>query len=456
MNTTCPICGKPVDPLRARHVAVREGKVVAYDTAECQQSAETKPTAVPTGMPARVRTPVAGVPSKLPTLESGPIIEIVRDPASGPVKEPSKLADKKDKKRDDTTLQKWTRETDDQEAETNAMHAAGDSLSAGDLAPRKKSIAPLILIAVVLLGAAAFVGYRILVGSSTKPAPPTAPVEKSELPQPKPPEAPPKPDPHKVLEEAEAVLRGIMATQPPRVQRFAAIALARTKDPAAIELLGSQLTDEKTDAGKLELGYALARASDARGRKVLVDMLGSPRRDAKQESGRRLALLGDTAGANVVASYLAVEQNRLGAAEILAFLKDERGLKVLDAVRTAPKSTADEKARATIALGIAGRTDVVPDLQALLKDDHFKSQAAGALATLGDPTARAVLAEQLAVVQLRADAARSLRILEPTLDPTPFLPELVAGIQSKKDTEQVPSAEAILLLAGDREWSDHQ
>ncbi|HEY4056496.1 MAG TPA: hypothetical protein VGM39_07795 [Kofleriaceae bacterium] len=451
-----------MDPLRARHVGVREGKVVAYDSKECQLSAETKPTAVPTGMPAKTRTPASGVPSKTPTLESGPIIEIVRDAKSAPVAQPTTLADKKadDKKkdRDDTTLQKWTREADDQEAEANAVHAAGDSLSPDDLAPRKKSMVPLIVVAVVLLGAAAFVGYHILFDTSDKPGPPPpAHVQTTEVPKPKPPEPPPaKPDPSKGVDEAKAALTALMKSESPRVQRFAAIALARTKDAAAIELLATQLATEKIDAGKLELGYALARAGDARGKKVLVDMLASPRRDAKQEAGRRLALLGDTAGANVVASYLAVEQNRLGAAEILAYLKDDRGLKVLDAVRTDAKSSADDKARANIALGIAGRKDVVPDLQALLTDDRFKSQAATALASQGENTARDTLMQELPVVQLRVDAARSLRVLDPALDPSQYMPELLAGVHSAKDTEQVPSAEAILLLAGDPEWSKYQ
>lgn len=33
--TPCPICQKPVDPLRARAVGVRDGKVVAYCSAGC-------------------------------------------------------------------------------------------------------------------------------------------------------------------------------------------------------------------------------------------------------------------------------------------------------------------------------------------------------------------------------------------------------------------------------------
>ena len=31
----CPICGKPVDPLRAPAVSVRDGKVVPYCSKEC-------------------------------------------------------------------------------------------------------------------------------------------------------------------------------------------------------------------------------------------------------------------------------------------------------------------------------------------------------------------------------------------------------------------------------------
>jgi hypothetical protein len=79
----CPACGRPVDPLRARAVGVRDGKVVGYCSAECARSMESKPTAIPTG--------------STPSLDSGPVIEIVRDvtgktprrdPTPTPVKPP--------------------------------------------------------------------------------------------------------------------------------------------------------------------------------------------------------------------------------------------------------------------------------------------------------------------------------------------------------------------------------
>ena len=42
--TPCPVCGKPVDTLRARFVSVRDGKVIAFDSAECKAQAETQLT----------------------------------------------------------------------------------------------------------------------------------------------------------------------------------------------------------------------------------------------------------------------------------------------------------------------------------------------------------------------------------------------------------------------------
>ena len=47
MTSPCPICGTPVDSLRAPAVGVRSGKVVAYCSRECAAAAETKPTRVP-------------------------------------------------------------------------------------------------------------------------------------------------------------------------------------------------------------------------------------------------------------------------------------------------------------------------------------------------------------------------------------------------------------------------
>ena len=121
-----------------------------------------------------------------------------------------------------------------------------------------------------------------------------------------------------------------------------------------------------------------------------------------------------------------------------------------------PKALPDDKARATIALGHAGRTDVVPELRALLADDRQNSFAAQALADLHDEAARHVLVGQLGIPSLRVKSARALRRLDSDADVSELLPPLVAALDSNKDTEQVQIAEAVLLLAGPAAWSEHE
>ena len=92
--TTCPTCGKPVDPLRAPAVGVREGKVVSFCSKECAAATESKPTAAPEKLqptktikrprteppgPPPKATPPRGVPRSTIDLESGPIIEIITE-----------------------------------------------------------------------------------------------------------------------------------------------------------------------------------------------------------------------------------------------------------------------------------------------------------------------------------------------------------------------------------------
>lgn len=475
MNTSCPICGKPVDPLRARHVGVRAGKVVAYCSPEHARDAETKPTQMPPDMPTP-RTPAGGVPKVHVPLDSGPVIEIVHEPASGvvtsardtrkdatPVPRKLDLVPEKARPRDDTTLKKWA--VDDGDAVPDPDRSG---IRISDFEERRQrelsqpvkmkrgNRALLVGGIVVALGAGAFGVYRLVLAKpSAKPVTKVAPArDAGVVVTPDAPPAPTAPDPSAAVQRAQKVLHDTLASESPRVQRMAAAALARTHDAAAIDLLAAALAKETIDVAKLELAYALARGGDERGHAALVAGLGSGRRDVKLEAGRRLAQLGDAKAAPVLQSYLEVSQLRLGAAEQLAYLQDKQALAALDAIRADAKTSRDEHARATIALGIAGRKDVIPDLQALLKDSHFNAFAASALAQLGDPTARAVLGEQLAVPSLRVEAARALRRLDPQLDPAPLLAELLSALASNKDTEQVQSAEAILLLAGDLAWSE--
>ena len=78
----CPVCGTPVDPVRAPAAAVRDGKIISYCSKAHAAEAETKPTAI---APGRARTPASGVVHATAPLESGPVIEILHEPASGVV-----------------------------------------------------------------------------------------------------------------------------------------------------------------------------------------------------------------------------------------------------------------------------------------------------------------------------------------------------------------------------------
>ncbi len=262
-----------------------------------------------------------------------------------------------------------------------------------------------------------------------------------------------------VLERATKTLREYMGTKgSPRVQRLAAMALSRTGDATAIDRLVKALTDDELEqAGRLEVAYALARAGNRRGHSVLVSSLSAQRRDDKLVAGRLLVQLGDTRAVDTLAAYLGISQHRLGAAEQLARLGEPRALKVLEQIREDPKASADDKARAVIALGYAGK-DVTKELHALLDDPRFNTFAADALAFRHDEAARPVLAKLLDVSALRVGAARALRRLAPDRDPAPYVRTLVAALDSPRkhrDTEQIRIAEALLLLVGPASWSEH-
>ena len=445
--SACPTCGKPVDPLRAPAVGVRDGKVVSFCSKECAEALESKPTPAaapeklqptktikrprtePPHPPPGGKTPPKGVPVTVPAsskdLDSGPIIEIIRE-ATRPAKR----------------------------ADDSAIQIADTGTVDDYVAPERRSRAWIWILLVLVAGAGAAAAYFLGVfgGHDAK----SAPVEKPPVVAPPPaPDAPPPVTPAMAVDRAKAVLAKNLKSDSPRVQRVAASALARTSDGDAIAQLIAQLGKETSDIAKLEIAYAVARGGDKRGTEALVAALQAPRRDVRLEAARRLALLGDKRGTPVLTEYLDVSQLRLGAAEQLAFLADPAGLKALDAVRGDPKATHDEQARATIALGYAGRRDVIPALEQLLAEKGNDAFAAAALAELHDAKSRPFLESELKRPTRRAEAARALRRLDPSLDPGPLLPPLLTALDSAKDTEQVEAAEAVLLLAGPATWAAH-
>ena len=440
--SACPNCGKPVDPLRAPAVSVRDGKVVGFCSKECADAGQSKPVAVPDpeklpptrslkrprteppGPPPKA-TPAKGVPTTTRDLDSGPVIEIIRE-KSRPAR-----------------------------ADDSAIQIADTGTLDDYVAPEgKKTWLVVLVVLLVLGGGAAAAAYFLGVFGKDAKSEPAPSAKPAAAPAPVADAAVPEVTPAGAVDQARAVLKKNLTSDSPRVQRVAASALARTGDADAINDLYAAIGKETSDIAKLEIGYAIARGGDKRGTDALVAALTHPRRDVRLEAARRLALLGDKRATAVLTEYLDVSQLRLGAAEQLAWLVDTKGLEALEAVRADPKATHDEKARAMIALGHAGRTDMIPELEKLLPDAF----AAAALADLHDQNkqVRALLEQQLARPTRRADAARSLRRLDPGLDPRPLLAPLLATLASAKDTEQVEAAEAILLLAGPTTWAEHE
>ena len=553
MTTSCPACNKSVDPLRSRFVGVLDGKVVAYCSAACASPGQARPgdgpvaapaPAVPVAvspapLPARaanpaasaaIKTPATGVPLEPPrpttpapgvpiTFDSGPVIEIVREPTSGVVaaapspsdavrepraKHPDEIAIGKFWKEDhkksgavpairdsdtgqggsagaarpastgrDDTLDKWATDASSEHG------AAGRELSDGGDELRRKSRLPLVVLLIVLLGGGGFLVYQFLVkgnvAAATRPLPPVAPARRAAIVEP-PAAPPPEPavDPVDAVAQARATLVTALAATSQRLQRIAAAALARTADPAACQVLAAQLglagapkapaagsaadhpspaVAETSDVARLDLAYSLARAGDKRGSDLLAAALYAPRGEARDEAARLLALLGDPRAIPHLVDVLVVSQRRLGAAEHLAHLAEPHAIKVLEQIRGDAKASADDKARAAIALGIAGHADVAPALRDMLADPHFNAFAAAALAELKDDAARPVLEHQLDSPALRVRSARALRRLDPALDPKPVLPRLLDVLKTGRDTDQIQAAEAILVLAGPPAWS---
>ena len=509
--TTCPTCQRPVDPLRAPVVGVRDGKVVSFCSKECASGASV-PVAAMTAAPAEAaavaeapapapkkrarthppkappRTPAEGVPTITPSdgvpkratpaggvpkratpadgvpkrttpaagiaaLDSGPVIEIIREASSRSSGIPE--------------------EPPIQVSETGRI----DDYVDVEAPPQgRRSWLAVVLVVLALGAAAAYLVLSHRSSSHAAVAPPAATgTAQPEVPEPPPAAAPSPPpvDPAAALVRAKSLLQVQLGSTSPRIQRIAALALARTGDPGALAHLTADLATEPSDIAKLDIDYGLARATGSdpavaaaskRGADALVAALApAMRRDVRAEAAARLVRLGDARGIPTLATFLDISQQRLGAAKQLAPLAEPRALKVLDEIRADAAASADDRADAVIALGVAGAAtgaapvapDITAALHALLPDPRFAPMAAAALAGLGDAAARAPLVKELAIPSLRVDAARALRRLDPKLDAAPLLPGLLAALGSGKDTDEISAAEAILLLAGPPAWSAH-
>ncbi len=479
--SSCPTCGKPVDPLRSRKVNVRAGKVVAYCSATCQAAQETKPTAVP---------------KRVVGYESGPVIEIIHEPATGVVtsapdrRDPSAASvstpsssvsgtAKKKKTRPSEPVLKVEEPTFQPVAKKRASSepaeewAKNAEMMREDMAAqrvtgsRKGLVTAVFIVAVAAI--AALVAYKFIfvkkatsaTTAVTPPPPLAAPSPETKPAPPPPPPAAPAITVPEALDKAKVAIAKNLHAESPRVQRLAAAALARGGDRASSELLVAALKNETSDVARLELAYALARGGDQRGVSALNQAFVSGIKDTQRWAAERIVRLAlgteprpdVTKAADVLAASLDVAQNRLLSGELLARLGDLRGDIALERIRTDANATPEAKAQATVALGLSNHPDIAAKLHELLADGNARPGAAAALAHLHDATAREVLVEQLATVGQRVRAARALRELEPGLDCVPRLAPLLDAIAVAKDAEQVEAGEAVLVLCGPAAWS---
>jgi HEAT repeat protein len=385
------------------------------------------------------------------------VIEIVHEPASGVV---TSAPDARDTRSSETRIPRSQTSGAIQIADTGRLD---DYVSADDEPHGRKGwIAVAILI---VLAGGAFAAYELgyldallkrdSQAATTTPAPEPVKVIAIDA-------APPAATPDQAVERARGVLAAMMATSSPRIVRHAAAALARTGDREAMAALTTALAHETKEPAKtsvttkIELLYDLARAGDKHSIEGLVAELLDQNRDQRIDAGTRLRQLGDKRALDGLAQYLEYPQFHIGVAKQLAMAGDPRGIKVFKSVRADPKASTDDKAIAAIALGYAEDRDVAPDLYKLLDDSHFNADAAAALAKLHDPMAKKTLVKQLEVSSLRVQAARSLRLLDPTPDPALF-PPLFAELSVAQDTDvHVGAAETLLLLAGPATWSKYE
>jgi HEAT repeat protein len=245
------------------------------------------------------------------------------------------------------------------------------------------------------------------------------------------------------LAAAARELGSLAKSTSPRVRRLAAQALARTGDPAALELLRQLLAEEQSQLGRIQIAYALARAGDTRARDTLRGLLSAERRDVRLDAARSLIQLGDDSGRKALRAMLSVASHKTGAAGLLARLKDDEGLKILR-TQLAAKDAPESVMRAAVALGRAGDASVRERLHEILADRRYNVGAADALAALGDPACVEALTQQLRLSALRVQAALWLRRLEQTVDLEP----LVVALESGDDAARVSAAEALLILTG--------
>jgi HEAT repeat protein len=396
-SVVCPTCESPIDPARAPVARVRGTAVLTFCSRECADAPSPKP-ADPAAKPT---APAPGRPAAR---------------AAVPTPVPAEVS---------TRVESPPRRS------------------------RRRVIA--LLCAIIAGGMVAAIVDGVAPSRSTSASAASEAAEPRPAPAPEPTAAPVEPeepgelDPARLLERARTELRGLLESSSPRLQRVAAMALVRERDPAAVARLRALLASESSELVKIDIAHALARAGDPAGEPALLRGLNADRRDVRVDAARALARMGDDRGARVLRSLLSYKQYQISAAAVLAERGDADGLELLRDHAGGNARTDEQRMRALVALGRAGDASVADQLAGMLEDQSHRVGAADALAALGDPRAVPALVEQLAHPSLRVGAAQALRRMKAEVALEPLALALVSG----GDVARVSAAEVVLILLGD-------
>ena len=407
----CPTCQKTVDPIRAPAAKIIGGRVMTFCSPECARGgAAVVPVPVPVPVPVVESAPTA-VPAPVVIEASAPAVAAEPLAATPPP------------------------------TPTAVVRSLTDDATAPEPRSRKRVWAAALgmLIAAGIGGALV---QTVSPGRSTPAAaadavPPPAPIA---APAPVAPEPPARPTKEAMLAKAHATLEGFLADSSPRLRREAAMALARTQEPAALAELVKQLDSEPSEVIKVAIADALARARRARGREFLVAALANTRRDIRMNAAIALAHMGDDKAVSPLKGWLTLSTHKLSAAGSLALLHQPEGIAVLKDALVARE--AEPRMRAAAALGLAGDATGKPLLLEMIADPRYDQLAALALARLGEKAAEPVLTRVLVLSSLSVEAAIGLRRLGTDVDLSP----LASVLEHGDEVARIEAAEAVIVL----------
>jgi HEAT repeat protein len=458
VSQTCPTCGKPLDATRAPVARIRGARVVTYCSVACAEGGGTGLAAgSQTGAPAVVDRAAPVVERAAPVGEKKSAPAEAKPADRKPAEKPAAAAV-------DTAVAPAViapAAAREKRADEPARVAVDPVVPLrAETRPSRRGRGAFLVLLTILLGAGvAFLLIELWPLGESEPNGAAAPRavepagqkleasaggDRQATPEAAAPAAPAAaPDRDGLYRAAVAELGALGKSNSPRIVRLAAQALARTGDPAALARLRALLGEEQSQLGRIQIAYALARAGDQAAREELRRQLAAERRDVRLDAARSLVQLGDDSGRKTLRAMLPLDNYRLGAAGLLARLKDPEGIKVLRTEMT-KKTSAENVMRAVVALGRAGEVDVQDQLRTIVHDRRYNVGAADALAALGDTAAVEPLTQQLALSAMRVQAALWLRRMDQKVDLAP----LQLALESGDDASRVSAAEALIVLTG--------